>query len=73
MTTENQMTSEELFEELRQLANLQNPKGKSCANCKFSNADKFESVTTCGVHLQNFSTKSFCAFWTKKEANNGKK
>ena len=57
-------TSEE--NEIREIDNLMNPKGKSCMNCYWSNADKGEKITTCGHHLQNFSTNSFCSYWTSK-------
>lgn len=52
--------------EIRQLENIMNANGKSCMNCQWSNADKGESITTCGHHLQNFSTNSFCGYWTSK-------
>ena len=50
--------------ESRQLDNLMNPEGKSCGNCQWSNSKKSEKITTCGHHLQNFTTNSFCAYWT---------
>ena len=53
--------------EARQLNNMMNPQGKSCMNCHWSNADKGDKFTTCGHHLQNFSTNSFCAYWTDPE------
>ena len=49
--------------ELRQLDNIMNPEGKTCMNCQWSNADK-EGLTTCGHHIQNFTTSSFCGYWT---------
>jgi hypothetical protein len=52
--------------EIRQIDNIMKPEGKSCINCQWSNADKGEKLTTCGHHLQNFSTNSFCGYWTSK-------
>lgn len=52
--------------DIRQFENIMNPKGKSCRNCQWSNADKNENMTTCGHHIQNFSTNSFCGYWTSK-------
>jgi ferritin-like metal-binding protein YciE len=52
--------------EIRQLENIMNTKGKSCMNCQWSNSDEGEKITTCGHHLQNFTTKSFCGYWTSK-------
>jgi hypothetical protein len=51
-------------DDLRQLDNLMNPKGKTCKNCQWSNYEKGDKTITCGHHIQNFSTNSFCAYWT---------
>ena len=52
--------------EIRQLDNIMKPKGKSCMNCQWSNADKGESITTFGNQIKNFSTNSYCGNWTSK-------
>jgi len=51
----------------RQLENLLNRKGKSCANCHWSSGAKDEVIITCGHHIQNFTSDSFCAYWTKTD------
>lgn len=50
--------------ELRQIENIMNPKGKRCGNCQWGKADKGQKITTCGYHIQNFSINSFCDYWT---------
>jgi hypothetical protein len=50
--------------EIRVLENLMTPKGKSCMNCQWSNANKGDEFTTCGHHVENFSVTSFCGYWT---------
>ena len=53
-------------EEQRSFDNIANPKGKICMNCQWSNAEKGDTITTCGHHIQNFSVDSFCGYWTAK-------
>jgi hypothetical protein len=52
--------------DIRTLGNLKNPKGKNCMNCHWCNADNGDVFFTCGHHLENFSTNSFCGYWTSK-------
>lgn len=58
--------------DIRQIKNLMNPKGKSCINCHWSNANKGDKITTCGHHFQNFTTNSFCSYWTSNNDLNVK-
>lgn len=50
----------------RQLNNLLDRKGKSCKNCHWSGSSK-DDIITCGHHIQNFTSDSFCAYWTKPD------
>lgn len=50
----------------RVMDNLMDMKGKKCMNCQWSNADKTDTITTCGHHIENFSVNSFCGYWTSK-------
>jgi hypothetical protein len=53
-------------DEIREIENILNNKGKTCINCHWSTATEGEGITTCGHHLENFSTNSFCAYWTNR-------
>ena len=52
--------------DMRTMDNLMDMKGKKCMNCQWSNADKGDTITTCGHHHENFSVNSFCGYWTSK-------
>ena len=50
--------------EKRQINNVLNMAGKKCKNCLWSNYEPGDVIITCGHHHQNFSSNSFCAYWT---------
>lgn len=50
--------------ELRELDNILHPKGKSCKNCQWSTYEPGDEFITCGNHISNFSSNSFCGYWT---------
>lgn len=49
----------------KQMDNLFSPKGKKCSNCHWSTYEKGDNFITCGVHIDNFSSNSFCSSWTE--------
>jgi len=57
-------------DQLRQIDNLLDAKGKSCKGCNWSGYEEGNEFITCGHHLQNFTPGSFCAYWT--DPNNPK-
>lgn len=52
----------------RAIDTMQEPKGKSCKNCQWGDAnvkpEDRTDWTTCGHHHQNFKVTSLCAYWT---------
>ena len=50
--------------EIRQLDNMFNSKGKSCKSCNWCNWEKGQDFFTCGHHIENFTPNSFCTYWT---------
>lgn len=53
--------------ESRQMDNMLDRKGKTCANCYWGNASKGDEFVTCGRHHQNFTVSSFCDYWTSSK------
>lgn len=50
--------------ELRELDNMMNPEGKSCKNCYWSGYEDGDIFITCGHHISNFTSNSFCCYHT---------
>lgn len=52
--------------DIRELENMINRKGKSCSNCNWG-AGGDTGFVTCGHHLNNFTNDSFCSYWTNPD------
>jgi len=48
----------------RELENMLNYNGQTCKTCNWSGYNFGDTFITCGYHHHNFSSKSYCSYWT---------
>lgn len=53
--------------ETRRIENMLSSEGKNCGNCHWGAGGDNDEFLTCGYHIDNFKSCSFCTYWTDAE------